>query len=147
MGNPDRCAIWHVIFIVVRRLYLSPWQWHPVGASLGTVMSFSFCNFIVLAMVYAAFGLRLPLCTSGNVAAVLGGHGKMKSNDADENWKTTKGKDAAATLQLWWSTSSASGMRNAMGSAWSLLKQIIPYVLLGAAISGFSAVLPACGSG
>ncbi|WP_176681689.1 permease [Vibrio sp. Scap24] len=137
-----------------------------MGASLGTVMSFiisaPLCNFIVLAMVYAAFGLKITVVyfLVTFTAAVLGGYliskspwrseikrgaeledtkgkGKGKGCSGSSNTKNTGNTCGAAP-------SSTSRMHNAMGGAWALFKRIIPYVLLGAAISGFSAAyLPA----
>ncbi|WP_171735902.1 permease [Vibrio sp. 99-70-13A1] len=128
-----------------------------MGASLGTVMSFiisaPLCNFIVLAMVYAAFGLKITvvyfLITFS--AAVIGGYLISKSpwrNEIkrDGELEDTKGKSCGSEKMNTCGgvPSSASRMRNAMGGAWALFKRIIPYVLLGAAISGFSAAyLPA----
>ncbi len=128
-----------------------------MGASLGTVMSFiisaPLCNFIVLAMVYAAFGLKITvvyfLITFS--AAVLGGYLISKSpwrNEIkrDGELENTKGNSCSSEKAITCGgvPSSASRMRNAMDGAWALFKRIIPYVLLGAAISGFSAAyLPA----
>lgn len=131
-----------------------------MGASLGTVMSFiisaPLCNFIVLAMVYAAFGLKITLVyfLVTFTAAVLGGYLISKSPWRNEikrgaELEDTKNKGCSGSNKNTGNTcgaapSSASRMRNAMGGAWALFKRIIPYVLLGAAISGFSAAyLPA----
>ena len=139
-----------------------------MGASLGTVMSFiisaPLCNFIVLAMVYAAFGLKITVVyfLVTFTAAVLGGYLISKSPWRNEikrgaELEDTKGKGKGKGKGCSGSSnttntgntcgaapSSASRMRNAMGGAWALFKRIIPYVLLGAAISGFSAAyLPA----
>ncbi|MGF1728734.1 permease [Photobacterium kasasachensis] len=128
-----------------------------MGASLGTVMSFiisaPLCNFIVLAMVYAAFGLKITVVyfLVTFIAAVLGGYLISKSPWRNEikrgdELEDTKGKGCSSntTNTCGGAPSSPSRMRNAMGGAWSLFKRIIPYVLLGAAISGFSAAfLPA----
>lgn len=126
-----------------------------MGASLGTVMSFlvsaPLCNFIVLAMVYAAFGLKVTVIyfLITFTAAVLGGvliarspwRNEIKRADELEDTKGCNGKQASSCDAA---VSSASRMRNAMAGAYSLFKRIIPYVLLGAAISGFSAAyLPA----
>ncbi|MFA0086076.1 permease [Vibrio sp. 10N.261.51.F12] len=128
-----------------------------MGASLGTVMSFiisaPLCNFIVLAMVYAAFGLKITaiyfLITFS--AAVLGGFLISKSPWRNEIKRADELEDSAAKTcnensgkVCGRTPASASRLRNAMRGAWSLFKRIIPYVLIGAAISGFSAVyLPA----
>lgn len=129
-----------------------------MGASLGTVMSFiisaPLCNFIVLAMVYAAFGLKITVVyfLVTFTAAVLGGYLISKSPWRNEikrgaELEDTNGKSCSSnntTNTCGALPSSASRMRNAMGGAWALFKRIIPYVLLGAAISGFSAAyLPA----
>ncbi|MDD1782572.1 permease [Enterovibrio sp. ZSDZ35] len=129
-----------------------------MGASLGTVMSFiisaPLCNFIVLAMVYAAFGLKITAVYFfvTFTAAVLGGYLISKSPWRNEikrgaELEDTEGKGCSSknTTNICGATpSSASRMRNAMSGAWALFKRIIPYVLLGAAISGFSAAyLPA----
>lgn len=129
-----------------------------MGASLGTVMSFiisaPLCNFIVLAMVYAAFGLKITMVyfLVTFTAAVLGGYLISKSPWRNEikrgaELEDTKGKSCSSkntTNTCGATPPSVSRMRNAMGGAWALFKRIIPYVLLGAAISGFSAAyLPA----
>lgn len=71
-----------------------------MGASLGTVMSFiisaPLCNFIVLAMVYAAFGLKITVVyfLVTFIAAVVGGYLISKSPWRNEvmNLKTPKTK-------------------------------------------------------
>ncbi|ODS05352.1 permease [Vibrio scophthalmi] len=128
-----------------------------MGASLGTVMSFiisaPLCNFIVLAMIYAAFGLKITVVyfLITFIAAVLGGwliskspwRNEIKRGDELEETKA-KGCGSNSSNTCGGTPSSASRMRNAMNGAFSLFKRIIPYVLLGAAISGFSAAyLPA----
>ncbi|KII76343.1 permease [Vibrio renipiscarius] len=128
-----------------------------MGASLGTVMSFiisaPLCNFIVLAMIYAAFGLKITVVyfLITFIAAVLGGwliskspwRNEIKRGDELEDTKA-KGCSSNSSNTCDGTPSSASRMRNAMNGAFSLFKRIIPYVLLGAAISGFSAAyLPA----
>ncbi len=126
-----------------------------MGASLGTVMSFiisaPLCNFIVLAMVYATFGLKITvvyfLITFS--AAVIGGFLISKSPWKNEikraaELEDTKGCSDNKANTCGVAVSSTSRMRSAMAGAFSLFKRIIPYVLLGAAISGFSAAyLPA----
>ena len=126
-----------------------------MGASLGTVMSFiisaPLCNFIVLAMVYAAFGLKTAVVyfLITFTAAVLGGFLISKSPWRNEikrgtALEETKSKGCSSNKTCGAPPTSSSRMRNAMDGAWSLFKRIIPYVLLGAAISGFSAAyLPA----
>lgn len=129
-----------------------------MGASLGTVMSFiisaPLCNFIVLAMVYVAFGLKATVVyfLITFTAAVLGGYLISKSpwrNEIkrDGELEGTKAKECGDNQNNTCSAPQASKtpqMRNAMKGAFALFKRIIPYVLLGAAISGFSAAyLPA----
>lgn len=130
-----------------------------MGASLGTVMSFiisaPLCNFIVLAMIYAAFGLKITVIyfLITFIAAVLGGYliskspwkNEIKRGDELEGTKAKgcSGNNAKVNT-CGGAPATASRMRNAMLGGWSLFKRIIPYVLLGAAISGFSAAyLPA----
>ncbi|EGU44320.1 transporter [Vibrio ichthyoenteri ATCC 700023] len=128
-----------------------------MGASLGTVMSFiisaPLCNFIVLAMIYAAFGLKITVVyfLITFIAAVLGGwliskspwRNEIKRGDELEDTKA-KGCSSNSSNACGGTPSSASRMRNAMNGGFALFKRIIPYVLLGAAISGFSAAyLPA----
>lgn len=151
-----------------------------MGASLGTVLSFlisaPLCNFIVLAMVYAAFGLKvaaiyLAVTFSG---AIIGGWLISKSPWRDEikrgselmdtdsvsscgNTKATscntntsysssnKVEMCGSVVQECGSgdTFSNTGLtekpKRAFRFALSLFKRIIPYVLLGALISGISA--------
>ncbi|WP_234047891.1 permease [Pseudoalteromonas sp. LC2018020214] len=131
-----------------------------MGTSLGTILSFlisaPLCNFIVLAMIYAAFGFKvtaiyLALTFS---AAVIGGWLISKSpwknevRRGDELELATNGKscssdcssDSAAILH----TTNSDKFKNVLKFAVSLFKRIIPYVLLGALISGLSAAyLPA----
>lgn len=127
-----------------------------MGTSLGTILSFlisaPLCNFIVLAMIYAAFGFKvtaiyLALTFS---AAVIGGWLISKSpwknevRRGDELELVTNGKscssDSAATLH----STNSDKFKNVLNFAVSLFKRIIPYVLLGALISGLSAAyLPA----
>ncbi|WP_196597788.1 permease [Aliivibrio fischeri] len=128
-----------------------------MGASLGTVMSFiisaPLCNFIVLAMIYAAFGFKITVVyfLVTFTAAVLGGFLISKSPWRNEIKRggeledtNTKGCSGNKPNTCGSAQSSKSRMRNAMNGALSLFKRIIPYVLLGAAISGFSAAyLPA----
>ncbi|ASM50032.1 hypothetical protein PESP_a2003 [Pseudoalteromonas espejiana DSM 9414] len=131
-----------------------------MGTSLGTILSFlisaPLCNFIVLAMIYAAFGFKvtaiyLALTFS---AAVIGGWLISKSpwknevRRGDELELATNGKscssdcssDSAEILH----TTNSDKFKNVLKFAVSLFKRIIPYVLLGALISGLSAAyLPA----
>lgn len=124
-----------------------------MGASLGTVMSFiisaPLCNFIVLAMIYAAFGLKITVIYFfiTFIAAVLGGFLISKSpwrNEIKRGDELEEDKTQGCSGNQSTSCSSTSRMRRAMNGGFSLFKRIIPYVLLGAAISGFSAAyLPA----
>lgn len=165
-----------------------------MGVSLGTVMSFlisaPLCNFIVLAMIYAMFGLKitavyLALTLS---AAVIGGwviskspwRNEIKRGDELEDSKSTQScsasnttstnpcqamtsvssdnaeqvstQNAYSTVSMSCDSSAAmvignvqpSRIAKAMQTAVALFKRIVPYVLLGALISGLSAAyLPA----
>ena len=121
-----------------------------MGVSLGTVLSFlisaPLCNFIVLGMLYTAFGLKVTalylLITFSS--AVLGGwlisispwkneikrgeeiEGKSQKSNCSAS---SSALDAVATVRL----------KNVLNGAVALFKRIIPYVLLGAAISALSA--------
>jgi len=166
-----------------------------MGVSLGTVLSFlisaPLCNFIVLAMIYATFGLKITTVYLAITfsAAVLGGwliskspwRNEIKRGEELEGVKPppscsapsqvakknacstdmntscdTAGQpiaqmscesinmscDSASAMTL--ELNEPSRMQNAMGSALALFKRIVPYVLLGALISGLSAAyLPA----
>lgn len=166
-----------------------------MGVSLGTVLSFlisaPLCNFIVLAMIYATFGLKITAVYLAITlsAAVLGGWLISKSPwkneikrgeelegikpvsscsapsqaasnaDCGTNINTTSdladqvtAKVSCESISMSCDSASAmtmelnppSRMQNAMRSAFALFKRIIPYVLLGALISGLSAAyLPA----
>ena len=161
-----------------------------MGVSLGTVLSFlisaPLCNFIVLAMVYATFGLKVTsiylILTFS--AAVIGGwlitktpwRNEIKRGEELEDKKTPSCSTTSATTscnatQVTASCSAQpdtacsteprvdtvqisttceastvtltevepSKSQNAMRFALALFKKIIPYVLLGALISGLSA--------
>lgn len=157
-----------------------------MGVSLGTVLSFlvsaPLCNFIVLAMVYATFGLKVTAIYLALtfVAAVIGGwvitktpwRNEIKRGDEIDTSKAqpscrataapTCGTpapafnqcespveidnscgtinvacDSTATLSL--NDVQPSKMNNALRFAFALFKKIIPYVLIGAFISGLSA--------
>ncbi|MBR9727156.1 permease [Shewanella intestini] len=148
-----------------------------VGASLGTIMSFilsaPLCNFIVLAMIYATFGLKITFVyfVITFTAAILGGwliskspwRNEIKRGDELEGTKVKTCSDSKTSSDCSNDNASssrsaptqpsscggavnpeASRIQNAMQGAWSLFKRIIPYVLLGAVISAFSAAyLPA----
>lgn len=157
-----------------------------MGVSLGTVLSFlisaPLCNFIVLAMVYTAFGLKVTAFYLAITffAAVVGGwlitktpwRNEIKRGDElDNDQKTAScsatapsacsasapvsnqcsgteqvedscssinvGCDSTATMTL--TDVQPSKVKNALRFALALFKKIIPYVLIGALISGISA--------
>ncbi|MFT6925134.1 MAG: uncharacterized membrane protein YraQ (UPF0718 family) [Psychromonas sp.] len=148
-----------------------------MGVSLGTVMSFlisaPLCNFIVLAMIYVAFGLKLTayylLITL--TAAILGGwfisktpwRNEIKRDGELNNKKTPPAcsastpKTQCASMPKLVQTCGSANIGNesvgvlsiaeiepsktvsALRFAMALFKRIIPYVLLGALISGVSA--------
>lgn len=141
-----------------------------MGASLGTVMSFlisaPLCNFIVLAMVYAAFGVKVTAIylVITFTAAALGGwliskspwKNEIKRGDELEGTKVvascSENSAPSSTNTCGASTSSCSStvstkvgdsepskLHRALRFAWALFKRIIPYVLLGSLISGLSA--------
>ena len=141
-----------------------------MGASLGTVMSFlisaPLCNFIVLAMVYAAFGIKVTAIylVITFTAAVLGGwliskspwkneikrgdelEGTKAGASCSENSVPSSANTCGASMSSCSSTVSAkagdsepSKLHRALRFAWALFKRIIPYVLLGSLISGLSA--------
>ncbi len=162
-----------------------------MGVSLGTVLSFlisaPLCNFIVLAMVYAMFGLKVTAfyLALTFLAAVFGGwfitktpwRNEIKRGQELDNSKVqsscsaepvnspcsvtpavsaccaeseqiqitgdiNNGCDSTATLTV--TEVMPSKTRNALRFAMVLFNKIIPYVLLGALISGLSAAyLPA----
>ncbi|MDV7105770.1 permease [Vibrio sp. TH_r3] len=163
-----------------------------MGVSLGTVLSFlisaPLCNFVVLAMVYATFGLKVTATYLAVTfsSAVIGGwlitktpwrneikredeletnkvpscgstptSSSCDSNQATEN-QNSQPVTASCNAQPQIDTSSvslacgATGMltineiepsktQSALRFALALFKKIIPYVLLGAIISGLSA--------
>lgn len=141
-----------------------------MGVSLGTVMSFlisaPLCNFIVLAMVYTAFGLQITLCylVITFIAAIIGGWFITKTPWRNEikrgcelnakkpapccaatsscgSTPKPKEKSACGAPPSCGETSVAepTKARLAMCFALALFKKIIPYVLIGALISGVSA--------
>lgn len=150
-----------------------------MGISLGTVMSFlisaPLCNFIVLAMIYVAFGLKVTAyyLVITLTAAILGGWFISKTpwrneikRDGELNNKKTPPSCAAsttqtqcnsmpklaptcgntnscnesvATLSITDTEIDPSKAVSALRFAMALFKRIIPYVLLGALISGVSA--------
>ena len=160
-----------------------------MGASLGTVLSFlisaPLCNFIVLAMIYATFGLKVvaTYLAITFTAAVLGGwliskspwrneikRGEeletssapscsgstqatnLQTANAQACSSTSKEEYACSEIQMNCDGSVAMALESEEPSklyksakfAWALFKKIIPYVLLGALISGLSAAyLPA----
>ena len=147
-----------------------------MGISLGTVMSFlisaPLCNFIVLAMIYVAFGLKVTAyyLIITLTAAIFGGwfisktpwRNEIKRDGELNNKKTpscsesapkTQCNSAPKLAQTCGSTNSCgesvatldiseidpSKTVSALRFAMALFKRIIPYVLLGALISGLSA--------
>lgn len=165
-----------------------------MGVSLGTVLSFlisaPLCNFIVLAMIYAMFGLKITAVYLALTfsAAVIGGwviskspwKNEIKRGDELEDAKQVpscstssstpanscgsmavtscesveqvQSLNACDTVNMRCDSSAAmvmdqvqpSRIGRAMQAAVALFKRIVPYVLLGALISGLSAAyLPA----
>ncbi|ETX12396.1 membrane protein [Marinomonas ushuaiensis DSM 15871] len=143
-----------------------------MGVSLGTVLSFlisaPLCNFVVLAMVYVTFGFKVTASYLAItfIAAVFGGwfitktpwRNEVKRGEELLEGKKTKSSCSAAPVCGAAPTPSPScgGVTNndsaskpsktkpALRFAWALFKKIIPYVLIGAFISGLSAAyLPA----
>lgn len=154
-----------------------------MGVSLGTVLSFlisaPLCNFIVLALVYATFGLKITATYLALtfLAAVFGGwfitktpwrneikrDGELDKNSAPTSCSPAPSCAAAprvsgcgpapevsqinANQGGGCGAIDASAMvgtepsktKNALRFAMVLFKKIIPYVLLGALISGLSA--------
>ncbi|WP_167495989.1 MULTISPECIES: permease [Shewanella] len=148
-----------------------------MGVSLGTLLSFlisaPLCNFIVLAMIFATFGLKVTLSYLAITlfAAIFGGWfitktpwrneikrgGELETKTAPPRCSASiaktqscatsqpaqtcgsinSGCDSSATLTMVDVIPSKS--TNALRFAWALFKKIIPYVLLGALISGVSA--------
>jgi len=145
-----------------------------MGVSLGTVLSFlisaPLCNFVVLAMIYATFGFKVTLVYLALTftSAVFGGwlitktpwRNEIKRADEIEGNKTpscsadpvtsscsepapASSCSATPTCSATPSTES-SKTQNALRFALVLFKKIIPFVLIGAIISGISAAyLPA----
>ncbi|MGI2110350.1 permease [Shewanella frigidimarina] len=166
-----------------------------MGVSLGTVLSFlisaPLCNFIVLAMIYATFGLKITAVYLAITftAAVLGGwliskspwKNEIKRGKELEGAKAVKScsgtsqapttatcgtntamacdssseptvPESCGSINVSCDSSSSLVMESnppskiyrAMQAGFALFKRIIPYVLLGALISGLSAAyLPA----
>ncbi len=143
-----------------------------MGVSLGTVLSFlisaPLCNFIVIAMVYAVFGLKITASyfVITFSAAIVGGWFITKTPWKDEikRGEELEGKRSSSCCEASASccpapepvsvceamsapcpdTASHSPAepgkpQAAIRFAWALFKKIIPYVLLGALISGVSA--------
>ena len=150
-----------------------------MGISLGTVMSFlisaPLCNFIVLAMIYVAFGLKITAyyLVITLTAAILGGwfisktpwRNEIKRDGELNNKKTPSScatsatqaqcnsmpklaptcgntnscSESVATLSITDTEIDPSKAVSALRFAMALFKRIIPYVLLGALISGVSA--------
>lgn len=147
-----------------------------MGVSLGTVMSFlisaPLCNFIVLAMVYATFGLKVAASYLAItlLAAIFGGwlisktpwRDEIKRGEELESKKIQPSCSAlpkvvqcsadpqpiqACSVNINYDSSvtatltevQPSKTHNALRFALALFKKIVPYVLLGALISGLSA--------
>lgn len=141
-----------------------------MGVSLGTVLSFlisaPLSNFIVLAMVYATFGLKITAIYLALTltAAIVGGwiitktpwrneikrEGDLKSKQDQPNCSAAASSSCSAAAVTTCSATpvatascgsepEASKTHNALRFALALFKKIIPYVLLGALISGLSA--------
>lgn len=138
-----------------------------MGASLGTVLSFlisaPLCNFIVLAMIFSAFGLKATLTylVITFTAAVLGGWLISKSPWRNEIKRGEELEGATApscsssaqpqsscgaialncdgSVVVELEAEQSSKFNKALVFAWALFKRIIPYVLIGALISGISA--------
>ncbi len=137
-----------------------------MGVSLGTVMSFlisaPLCNFIVLAMVYTAFGLKITATYLGITfcAAIIGGwfisktpwKNEIKRGDELEGKKTTAACSTssccpepepqpacAASACATTNSGDPTKVQKSLRFALALFKKIIPYVLIGALISGVSA--------
>ena len=147
-----------------------------MGVSLGTVLSFlisaPLCNFIVVAMVYAVFGLKLTASyfVITFTAAIFGGWFITKTPWRNEirRGEELEGKQASSCCAATSSccgepepvepvsvcdamtgpccpevapteTAAPSKPKLSLLFAWALFKKIIPYVLLGALISGVSA--------
>jgi len=147
-----------------------------MGVSLGTLLSFlisaPLCNFIVLAMIFATFGLKVTVSYLAITlfAAIFGGWfitktpwrneikrgGELETKTAPScSASKTKTQscsasqpvqtcgsiksscDSSATLTM--ADEIPSKTTNALRFALALFKKIIPYVLIGALISGVSA--------
>lgn len=140
-----------------------------VGASMGTVFGFlisaPLCNFVVVGLILATFGMKIAL---GYLALTLGGailsgylirmtplkhdirRNIVPENDSCDVKKVTTCSRGAQQSGTCCSTGNETVMRHrarflkAMPFAWNLFKRIVPYVLIGAVISALSAVfLPA----
>lgn len=137
-----------------------------LGTVLSFLISAPLCNFIVLAMVYATFGFKVTAWYLGItfVAAIVGGwlitknpwRNEIKRGEELETDKV-KPSCSAAPCEIESEPVQQCGAVNACGVpvsaaqegpnkvrdafrfAWALFKKIMPYVLLGALISGVSA--------
>lgn len=153
-----------------------------MGVSLGTVLSFlisaPLCNFVVLAMIYAVFGLKVTVVYLAITfsAAVLGGliiskspwRNEIKRGDELEEKNSTPTCSASASPTCTAAPAAMVAENSEMDSdqisvggnvadavtltyieptkvhkafrfALVLFKKIVPYVLIGALISGLSA--------
>lgn len=137
-----------------------------LGTVLSFLISAPLCNFIVLAMVYATFGFKVTAWYLGItfVAAIVGGwlitktpwRNEIKRGEELETDKVQP-SCSAAPCEIESEPAQQCGAVNACGVpvnaaqegpdkvrdafrfAWALFKKIMPYVLLGALISGVSA--------
>ncbi|MDZ8118475.1 permease [Pontiella agarivorans] len=140
-----------------------------MGVNLGTVLSFlisaPLCNFVVLAMVYAVFGFKVTASYFAItfISAIIGGWFITKTpwkNEIrrGEELGDKKADSGCAPVSCCGAepepkpepqptccpgTAAGSGETKkpvlAIRFAWVLFKKIIPYVLIGALISGVSA--------
>lgn len=137
-----------------------------LGTVLSFLISAPLCNFIVLAMVYATFGFKVTAWYLGItfIAAIVGGWLITKTSwrneiKRGEELETDKVKPScsaapceiesepvqqcgavnACGVPVSGSQEAPNKVRDAFRFAWALFKKIMPYVLLGALISGVSA--------
>lgn len=142
-----------------------------MGASMGTIFGFlisaPLCNFVVVGLILATFGVKVTLVY---IAITLGGailsgyligltplkHAVRRKISAPvtscsaQVSNTCGGAPVAAAMGCDAGAASHTGqphaarIRASMPFAWALFKRIIPYVLIGAVISALSAAfLPA----
>jgi|TARA_R110000764_G_scaffold176146_1_gene262445 uncharacterized membrane protein YraQ (UPF0718 family) len=144
-----------------------------LGTVLSFLISAPLCNFVVLAMVYVTFGFKITASYLAItfIAAVFGGwfitktpwRNEIKRGEELLEGKRVEGKKAKSSCSAAPvcgaaptpsqgcggvnsndSVGKPSKTKPALRFAWALFKKIIPYVLIGAFISGLSAAyLPA----